>query len=67
VARARCPWSVGRTTLIIAHRLSTVVDADQILVLEGGRVVEQGRHHQLLARGGDYAKMWARQQAVPAA
>jgi ATP-binding cassette subfamily B protein len=59
--------SAGRTTLIIAHRLSTVVDADQILVLEGGRVVEHGRHHQLLARGGHYATMWARQQAAPAA
>jgi ABC-type transport system involved in Fe-S cluster assembly fused permease/ATPase subunit len=59
--------SAGRTTLIIAHRLSTVVDADQILVLEDGRVVEHGRHHQLLARGGHYAQMWARQQAAPAA
>ena len=59
--------SAGRTTLIIAHRLSTVVDADQILVLEQGRVVEHGRHHQLLARGGHYAQMWARQQAAPAA
>jgi ATP-binding cassette, subfamily B, heavy metal transporter len=59
--------SAGRTTLIIAHRLSTVVDAHQILVLEQGRVVEQGRHHQLLARGGHYAQMWARQQAAPAA
>ena len=59
--------SAGRTTLIIAHRLSTVVDADQILVLEDGRVVEQGRHHQLLARGGLYAMMWERQQAAPAA
>ncbi|HEX3209413.1 MAG TPA: ABC transporter ATP-binding protein/permease [Geminicoccaceae bacterium] len=59
--------SVGRTTLIIAHRLSTVVDADQILVLEHGRVVEQGRHHQLLARRGSYAQMWARQQEAPAA
>ncbi len=44
--------SAGRTTLIIAHRLSTVVDADQILVLEHGRVIEHGRHHQLLARRG---------------
>jgi ABC-type transport system involved in Fe-S cluster assembly fused permease/ATPase subunit len=59
--------SAGRTTLIIAHRLSTVVDADQILVLEQGRVVEQGRHHQLLARRGAYAQMWARQQEAPAA
>jgi ATP-binding cassette subfamily B protein len=59
--------STGRTTLIIAHRLSTVVDADQILVVEDGRVVEQGRHHHLLARGGHYAQMWERQQAAPAA
>jgi ABC-type transport system involved in Fe-S cluster assembly fused permease/ATPase subunit len=59
--------STGRTTLIIAHRLSTVVDADQILVLEQGRVIEHGRHHQLLARGGHYAQMWARQQEAPAA
>jgi ATP-binding cassette subfamily B protein len=59
--------SAGRTTLIIAHRLSTVVDADQILVLEQGCVVEHGRHRQLLAEGGHYAKMWARQQAAPAA
>jgi ATP-binding cassette subfamily B protein len=51
----------------MAHRLSTVVDADRILVLENGRVVEQGRHRQLLARGGHYAKMWARQHIVPAA
>jgi len=54
--------SAGRTTLIIAHRLSTVVDADQILVLEGGRVVERGTHRQLLAEGGVYAEMWKRQQ-----
>jgi ABC-type transport system involved in Fe-S cluster assembly fused permease/ATPase subunit len=59
--------SSGRTTLIIAHRLSTVVDADQILVLEHGRLVEQGRHRQLLARHGTYAQMWARQQEAPAA
>jgi ATP-binding cassette subfamily B protein len=48
-----------RTTLVIAHRLSTVVDADQILVMEGGRVVERGTHRELLDAGGTYAQMWA--------
>ena len=51
----------NRTTLTIAHRLSTVVDADEILVLEDGRVVERGSHWNLLARGGIYAGMWAAQ------
>ncbi|HTS93490.1 MAG TPA: ABC transporter ATP-binding protein/permease [Stellaceae bacterium] len=54
--------SQDRTTLIIAHRLSTVVHADEILVLEHGRVVERGDHPTLLAKGGVYASMWARQQ-----
>ena len=54
--------SRSRTTLVIAHRLSTVIDADQILVLEHGRVVERGRHAELLAMGGLYASMWRRQQ-----
>jgi ATP-binding cassette, subfamily B, heavy metal transporter len=54
--------SAGRTTLVIAHRLSTVVKADEILVLEEGRIVERGDHATLLARGGVYAAMWARQQ-----
>ncbi|MGH7051280.1 MAG: ATP-binding cassette domain-containing protein, partial [Acetobacteraceae bacterium] len=51
----------GRTTLIIAHRLSTVVAADEILVLEAGRVIERGRHAELLTAGGLYARMWAMQ------
>jgi ATP-binding cassette subfamily B protein len=52
----------GRTTLVIAHRLSTVMDADEILVLEQGRIIERGCHAGLLERGGAYAQMWALQQ-----
>jgi ATP-binding cassette subfamily B protein len=54
--------AVGRTTLVIAHRLSTVMDADMILVLNHGRIVERGTHRELLAAGGEYARMWALQQ-----
>ena len=54
--------SRGHTTLIVAHRLSTVVDADEILVLDGGRIVERGNHAALLRTGGVYAEMWRRQQ-----
>jgi ATP-binding cassette, subfamily B, heavy metal transporter len=53
----------GRTTLTVAHRLSTVVNADQILVLVEGEITESGTHVQLLARGGEYARMWALQQS----
>ncbi len=59
--------SVGRTTLVIAHRLSTVMDADQILVLSHGRIVERGTHRELLAASGEYARMWSLQQQEAAA
>jgi ATP-binding cassette subfamily B protein len=52
-----------RTTLMIAHRLSTIVHAEKIIVMEDGKIVEEGSHAQLLAKGGHYATMWARQQA----
>ena len=53
----------GRSVITIAHRLSTVVDADLIIVLEQGHVTEQGTHDALLARDGRYAAMWHRQLA----
>ncbi|WP_421904502.1 ABCB family ABC transporter ATP-binding protein/permease [Mameliella sp.] len=53
----------GRTVMTIAHRLSTISDADRIVVLQEGEVVEQGTHDALLAQGGRYAALWARQQA----
>lgn len=54
---------VGRTTLVIAHRLSTVMNADQILVMDAGRIVERGSHAELLARQGLYTQMWTLQQS----
>ena len=56
--------SRNRTTLVIAHRLSTVVDADEILVLKDGVVAERGKHAQLLKLNGLYASMWERQRAA---
>jgi ATP-binding cassette subfamily B protein len=54
--------AIGRTTLVIAHRLSTVMHADEILVMDAGRIVERGNHGDLLARDGHYAQMWRLQQ-----
>ncbi|HVS01613.1 MAG TPA: ABC transporter ATP-binding protein [Thermoanaerobaculia bacterium] len=58
VQKALSNLTRGRTTLVIAHRLSTVINADRIVVLDGGRVVEQGTHHQLLDAGGVYKRLY---------
>ena len=58
IQEALHPLLEGRTTFAIAHRLSTVLAADQILVLDGGRLVEAGTHAELLARGGLYAELY---------
>jgi ATP-binding cassette subfamily B protein len=63
IQRALRAMSRGRTVITIAHRLSTVVDADRIVVLENGRIAESGTHDELLARQARYASMWARQAA----
>ena len=63
VQRALDTALAGRTALVIAHRLSTVRGADQILVVDGGRIVERGRHHELLAAGGLYADLYRTQFA----
>ncbi len=59
--------SQGRTTLVIAHRLSTVIDADEILVLDHGQIIERGRHGELIALNGHYASMWNKQREAAAA
>ena len=56
--------SKGRTTLVIAHRLSTVVNADQIIVLDAGLIAERGTHEELLEKGGIYYNLWNRQREV---
>ena len=60
VTQALAALSVGRTTLTIAHRLSTIRSADEIVVMDGGRIAERGTHEALLAAGGSYARLLAR-------
>ena len=62
IQQALARLAAGRTVMVIAHRLSTVVDADQILVMDHGRLVERGTHTELLAQGGLYSRMWEAQQ-----
>jgi ATP-binding cassette subfamily B protein len=54
----------GRTSIVVAHRLSTIAGLDQIVVLKNGKITEQGSHHALLAKNGEYAKLWSRQSGA---
>jgi ATP-binding cassette subfamily B protein len=67
VQRALAAALVGRTSIVIAHRLSTVRSADRILVIDAGRIVESGRHSELLVKGGLYAELYRTQFADQAA
>ena len=66
VQRALSRLAHGRTLLVIAHRLRTITDADAIVVLDGGRVVEQGTHHELVAGSGRYRRLWDAAETAPA-
>ena len=54
----------NRTSIVVAHRLSTIAGLDQIVVLNDGKIVEQGTHRELLSKGGEYAKLWGRQSGA---
>ena len=65
VQRAFANLSRGRTTIVVAHHLSTILHADRILFLQNGRIVEQGSHEQLLERSGAYAQFYRTQWSIP--
>ena len=54
----------GRTSIVVAHRLSTIAGLDEIVVLKEGKIVEKGSHHELLKNNGEYAKLWSRQSGA---
>jgi len=54
----------GRTSIVVAHRLSTVAGLDEIVVMKDGKIVERGPHHELLKQNGEYAKLWSRQSGA---
>ena len=54
----------GRTSIVVAHRLSTIASLDRIIVLDNGKIVEQGSHAELLKKGGEYEKLWSRQSGA---
>ena len=54
----------GRTSMVVAHRLSTIAGLDKIVVLDDGKIVEQGTHAELLTQGGEYQKLWSRQSGA---
>ena len=54
----------NRTSIVIAHRLSTVASLDRIVVLKDGKIVEQGTHKELIAKNGEYSKLWSRQSGA---
>jgi ATP-binding cassette subfamily B protein len=66
IQRSMKRMAEGRTTFVIAHRLSTIVDADLICVLEQGRIIEQGRHSELLSQDGIYRSLWRVQTGLAA-
>jgi ATP-binding cassette subfamily B protein len=62
IQRAVAALERGRTVIVVAHRLRSIADADQIIVVDGGRIVEKGRHDTLLRQGGLYASLWQAQE-----